>query len=175
MKLSLAASKAASVRFIAAWASDSLSSAAASLPRRPASCRIASRRARAESATSRSSQAAAGQRNQEPGAARRRPQEALGGLPVDEPVGSRRRTPVFEIDQATGRCRRLHPPPDGLPEQQQGLGQGGEPVIGDFLGLDHDRGQALITDGTAVEQEPDSSWLARAGAAEIHAYQPAVA
>src|SRR5215469_4276542 len=82
-------------------------------------------------------------------------------------------TAVLEIARPPPADRRPHPPPDGLPEQGQGRAQLGQLVLGDLLGLDHDPGQAGVAERAAVEQVPDAARFPRAGAAEVHAGQPA--
>jgi hypothetical protein len=45
-------------------------------------------------------------------------------------------------------------------------------VLGNFLRLYHDPGEAGVAERVAVEQVPDTARFARAGAAEVHARQP---
>jgi hypothetical protein len=87
----------------------------------------------------------------------------------------RYRAAVFQVDQPLTAQRRPHPAPDRAPEQSERVGDAGEPVLGNLLGLYRDSGQDLVFHAAAVEQEPDASGTARPRAAEIHAGQPRAA
>ena len=47
---------------------------------------------------------------------------------------------VFQVDQPPAAGGRPDPPPDRAPEQDERVGERGEPGLGDLLGLQHEAG-----------------------------------
>src|ERR1039458_4370242 len=100
------------------------------------------------------------------GPSRRPPREARSATSAADPGHL---LAIFEIDDCPRFARGIYPPPDGSPEQGQGLGEADDPVLRDLLGLERHAAEAGVVERSAIKQEPDASRAPGPAAAEIHA------
>src|ERR1039458_5769685 len=104
------------------------------------------------------------------GPSRRPPREARSAASAADPGHL---LAIFEIDDCPRFARGIYPPPDGSPEQGQGLGEADDPVLRDLLGLERHAAEAGVVERSAIKQEPSFSTRRSSDLAEIHARQAA--